>query len=122
MPSIAGTAGATISPLDALKTVFRYSRIMRTLPREVDWSFPEGTARSGARVTPVRSLYWEPYPSWSRTMLPMKEVHQESFVRIGVPVEQGQFVFRVGDDLLLVVAGIFLFLEQPAHALRNIAT
>jgi hypothetical protein len=45
-----------------------------------------------------------------------KEVQQESFFGIGVPVEQGQFVFRVGDDLFLVVAGIFLFLQQPTYA------
>src|ERR1700730_3381817 len=45
-----------------------------------------------------------------------KEVQQESFFGIGVPVEQGQFLVWVGDDLFLVVAGIFLFLEQPTYA------
>jgi hypothetical protein len=45
-----------------------------------------------------------------------EEVQQESFFGIGMPVEQGQFVFGVGDDLFLVVAGIFFFLEQPTYA------
>jgi hypothetical protein len=53
-----------------------------------------------------------------------EEVHQESFFRICVSVEQGQFVFWVSYDLLLVVAGIFLFLEQTAtpNSPRKIAT
>src|ERR1700688_4564155 len=45
-----------------------------------------------------------------------EEVQQESFFGIGVPVEQGQFLVWVGDDLFLVVAGIFFFLEQPTYA------
>jgi hypothetical protein len=53
-----------------------------------------------------------------------EEIQQESFFGIGVPVEQGQFIFRVGYDLFLVVAGIFFFLEQPTYAnsFKNIAT
>jgi hypothetical protein len=45
-----------------------------------------------------------------------EKVQQESFFGIGMSVEQGQFIVRVGDDLFLVVAGIFLFLKQPAYA------
>jgi hypothetical protein len=45
-----------------------------------------------------------------------EKVQQESFFSIGVTVEQGQFIFRVGDYLFLVVAGIFLFLQQPTYA------
>ena len=40
-----------------------------------------------------------------------EEIQQESFFGVGVPVQQGQFIFRVGDDFFLVVAGTFLFLE-----------
>src|ERR1700676_1040511 len=39
-----------------------------------------------------------------------EEVQKKSFFRIGVPIQQGQFVVRVGDDLFLVVSGVFLFL------------
>jgi hypothetical protein len=45
-----------------------------------------------------------------------EEVQQKSFFGIGVPVEQGQFIVWVGDDLFLVVPGIFLFLQQPTYA------
>jgi hypothetical protein len=51
-----------------------------------------------------------------------EEIQQESFFGIGVSVEQGQFIVRVGDDLFLVVARIFLFFNSllTPNSFKNI--
>jgi hypothetical protein len=49
-------------------------------------------------------------------MLPMKKSSRNRSSVIGVPVEQGQFIFRVSDDLFLVVTGIFLFLYKASSS------
>jgi hypothetical protein len=53
-----------------------------------------------------------------------EKVRQESLFSIGVPAEQGQFIFRVSDDLFLWQRGYSFFFSSllTPNSFKNIAT